>query len=279
MSFGGMAFGDFAKETLFRYTDNEMMEEDRNQRQMFDHSERNIERKWQEEMAGSRYQRTMGDLRASGLNPMLAIGGASGAGVPGSSGSSAGGSGARHGPAPASMFSAAQAQLALSTADKTEAEAKLVEAQTSEVKARTETYPVSIEKMKQEISQSVVEINRIIATTEREYSTAQHAQQQIVNLKAVLPQIEETVKLIRAQTHESLMKAGLSAEQAKEVMQRIKANLPEVERYLVLMKGHAESAGLPQKQREAQVHGSPVGALSAFVRALNPLAGILSIAR
>ena len=146
-------------------------------------------REWQENMRATQYQTAVSDLKAAGLNPMLAYQ-QGGAGTP--TGATASNSGIPQigNKVAAGLTAAAQAAQIMN-----------LKAQTEKTEADTE---VSVATAKQ------VEAQTHMTTT----STTKIAQE-TENLKEQIAQIRQNVHLQRAQTGESLNKQVLTVQQAE----------------------------------------------------------------
>lgn len=244
----------------------------------FAHMEALLNREWQERMSNTQWQRQVSDMRLAGINPMLAVMKGSGAGVPGGAQASAPGyTVPQHTPPTAALMSAAQIATMDAQQRNIDADTARKEAETKEIAARTNTYPVSIEHMRTQIQHTMTDIQRVISQTGVNITSAAHQEQQIVNLKAILPQIEATVNQLRAQatltgaqTHESYTRAGEHASRDEEIRQRIRANLPAAEAALLKVQEALRTLERPQAGMRAATYSTPIGAIGEMMRALNP---------
>lgn len=254
----------------------------------------------------TQYQTAVDDLRAAGLNPMLAFT-QHGAGTTGSS--AGGGSQASISPSsagiaspgnnfdfPAAMHTASQIRVQTEQAENINADTDRKRAETAEIEARTPTHAVTIEQMKQNIEQSKSQILKIIQETSTSAWSAANIAQQTINLQEVIPQIRATVdnlkahtKLAGAQTTLAGAQTGLAAAhtvqsqattqltgaQTQETGQRIAANLPALERALKELERQQQVMSMPGHQQNEAVQDSFIGSLSATMKALNPFVNIM----
>lgn len=166
------------------------------------------------------------------------------------------------------MQTAAQIQVLDAAADKTRAETK-------EIEARTPTHAVSIEQMKANIQKLIQE-----ATTSGH--TAVNIQQQTQNLQELIPQIRAQTEQLRtlsnlnkAQITERLNLAGVHLENAHEIQQRVKENLPQLERALMDLDRIARQMLQGGHMANEAAQSSFVGTLGAYLRALLPIEGVM----
>lgn len=174
-----------------------------------------------------------------------------------------------------SIQSASQVAVNDAIVERTKAETAKTKAEELEIIAKTPTHAVSIDRMRQQIAESQTLIDKMIQETSTSAFTAQNIAQQTVNLRELVPQIRATVQQLTAQKFLTGAETALAHSRYDEVRQRIRANLPEMERALKELEQLQRQLELPAQQQTADVHRSLVGNLSAIMKALNPLQGLL----
>lgn len=262
----------------------------------FNSAEAVANREFQRDMSNTSWRRGTADMMAAGINPMLAFhqGGAStpkgdsGSSSPASSGIASGASGR------GTAFTAAHLNEALADKATAEANESRVRARTygpkidldvataGEIGARTPTHSVSIEKMRQDIKESIERIGKIQQEVKTSASSAAHLDQQVTNLKEAIPHIHASInqlrtlsKLNEAQSVTQLTQQGLNEAHAKEIIQRVRQDLPDLEKRLGELDRIAKQMAQPGHMADEAAKSSLVGQIGAYLNALIPLNGLI----
>lgn len=253
----------------------------------FAHDEAAAQRRWEYDMSNSRYQRGRADLEAAGFNPMMAwmspatygSGASAGGGAVASAGAASSGiAGQTPGANLAgAMQSASQIEVNTALADRTRAEADEVRERTKnydpqrrEIEARIPLHQEQVNNLKQQIGESAVRIERIWEEVAQTKASAANIVQQTDNLKAALPLIKAQIAQLRA------LAAKESAE-TDEIKQRIKSDLPGLERTLGNLEALQMQMQQPLQANKERAADSFIGQMGAYLREINPLQGFIGV--
>lgn len=236
---------------------------------------------FQERMRSSQYQTAVGDMKAAGLNPMLAYHQGGAGTPPGASATSPGGAlpAAQRSRLTSDFQSAAQIDLLNKQTENIAAQTSKTKAEEGEIIARTPTHAANIQLTRQRVEEAQAHIETLLQQARTGAASAANLEQQTRNLKEIIPQIHATIKLLHAQAQQTGAQTGLTKEQTREVTQRIKQNLPEIERAIRDLEAKARNLEMPRRGMEAAANDSYIGALGAVLRALNPLSSLTNIGR
>lgn len=259
----------------------------------YNSAEAAAQRNWQEQMASTAYQRATSDMKNAGLNPMLAYhqggshagSGSAASSSPPSSGiaSTASGRGTNF---TAAQYNASQIAVNDAVEERTRAEAAKIRAEENEVRERTPTHAVNIDKMRQDINESIERIHNIREQVGQTAASAAELRQRTVNQQETVAQIRSTVNqlkaltdLTKAQTTEAMVRTGLSAHQIEEIQQRLRQDMPKLLADLQQLEAQQRMLGMPAKRNEQAIEDSWLGITSRILQRLNPLKGLISIAK
>lgn len=218
-------------------------------------------REWQQGMSGSAHQREVADLQAAGLNPMLSVMHPGATTPGGATATPAGGNPAAAGidTALSAATTGAQISVANAQADKLAAEA-------AESRARTPTYAVSMDQMQQQIEQSKAAVDNLRQLTLTSAASAKEIAERTTTIAKSREVMDATMQQLRSQAALNDQQVSNLTTEQREMVQRIKVNLPAFEAAYKDIRNKLEAYQLPGARQTAEVHTGAQGGNEMFGR-------------